>query len=52
MNKEARKLIKNNRGSYYINLPKHIVKEIKWKDNQKLFVKKTGNKIIISDWSK
>jgi len=49
---ETRKIIKNGRGSYYINIPKEIVKELRWKERQKLVVKKQGQGLKIVDWKK
>ena len=44
---EVRKIIKNGRGSYYINIPKEIMKDIKWKERQKLVIKKRGKNITV-----
>jgi len=52
MKEYTRKLIKNSRGSYYLNVPKEIVKKLKWRDNQKIALKRSGKKIITSDWEK
>jgi len=52
MSKEIRKIIKNGRGSYYINIPKEIMKEIRWRERQKLTIRKSGDKLIIEDWKK
>jgi hypothetical protein len=30
--KNIRRIIKNGRGSYYINIPKEIMKELRWKE--------------------
>ncbi len=49
---EIRKIIKNNRGSYYINIPKELVKKIKWKERQKVEVDIKGKNIVIKDWEK
>ena len=49
--KNIRKLTKMGGGrSYGITLPIDIIRELKWKERQKLTVKKTGKKIIIEDW--
>ena len=47
-----RKILKNNRGSYYLNLPKELVKELRWKDNQKVEINKRGKNIVVADWKK
>jgi len=48
----TRKLLKSNGGSYSVTLPIEIVRELKWRDKQKLVIKKVGDKIIIEDWKK
>ncbi len=50
--RNMRKLNKKTSGSYSVTLPIEIVRELKWRDKQKLVVKKSGNKIIIEDWKK
>ncbi len=55
MSKEenVRKLVKNGRESYYICVPKEIIKKYGWRERQKLVVKDKGRgKIEISDWKK
>jgi antitoxin component of MazEF toxin-antitoxin module len=34
----------------YVTLPKDLVSELKWKNKQKVIVRKKGIKLIISDW--
>jgi len=50
MEKEIRKIVKNGRGSYYINIPKEIMKELRWREKQKLTVRKSGDKVVVEDW--
>lgn len=50
MKEFTRKLIKNSRGSYYLNVPKEIVRELKWRDDQKLVLKRAGKNVITKDW--
>ncbi len=52
INKYTRKVVKNGRNSYYINIPKEIVRELKIKERQKLVIKKRGKGISIVDWKK
>ncbi|MBU1032320.1 AbrB/MazE/SpoVT family DNA-binding domain-containing protein [Patescibacteria group bacterium] len=52
MNKEIRKIVKNGRGSYYVNIPKEMMKELRFKEKQKVTVRQSGKKIIIEDWKK
>ncbi len=39
-------------GSYHITLPVRIMRKLKWREGQKVIVKHSGRKIIISDWEK
>lgn len=53
-NRHIRKLGKTGNSespSYYVTLPIDIVRGLKWKDGQKLIVKKSRNKVVIEDWS-
>ena len=50
MMKFIKKIIKNGRGSYYINLPKELIKSLSLRERQKMIVRKSGKKIIIEDW--
>ena len=47
----VRKITKNG-CSYAITIPIEIMREFKWKEKQKLVVKKRGSSLIISDWKK
>ena len=48
----TRKLQKSS-GSYYLSIPIEIIRSLKWKEGQKLVVKKLGRtKIVIEDWKK
>lgn len=49
--KNIRKILRNG-DSYAITIPIEIVKELKWKEKQKVVVKKRGKRIIIIDWKK
>ena len=49
---QIRKIVKNGRNSYYINLPIEIVRELKFRERQKLVIKKRGEKIIVEDWKR
>ncbi|MFC1613270.1 AbrB/MazE/SpoVT family DNA-binding domain-containing protein [Patescibacteria group bacterium] len=48
-NKNTRKIFKSG-SSYAITLPIEIVRELKWKEKQKIVVKKKGKGISIIDW--
>lgn len=45
-----RKLQKNNRGSYYLNIPKEMIKDLKWKDKQNLEVEVKRSGLVVKDW--
>ena len=49
--KYIRKINKKSKYSYAIILPKEIIDNFHWRDNQKIEVRVFGkNKIIIQDW--
>jgi len=49
--KNIRKLVKNGRDSYYICIPKEIVKKYGWRERQKMVVKDKGRgKVEVFDW--
>ncbi len=50
--KYIRKVVKNGRNSYYINIPREIQQELKIRERQKLTVRRSGKKIIVEDWKK
>lgn len=37
--------------SYYVTLPINLIRQLQWKDGQKLVVKKSRNKLVIEDWT-
>lgn len=37
-------------GSYMITIPKDYIKQLGWREGQKLVVKKRGKTISIADW--
>ncbi len=52
--KNIRKLTRMGRegSSLGMTIPKELIKELGWRERQKVVVKKVGNKLIISDWKK
>jgi hypothetical protein len=49
--RNIRKLTKISGGSSYaITLPIEFVRELKWRERQKLVVRKSGKKLIVEDW--
>lgn len=51
-NKNVRKLSRIGDKSIGLTLPIDFVRELKWREKQKVVVKKRGNKLIIEDWKK
>lgn len=52
MEKKTRKIMKNERGNYYVNIPKEVVRKLKWQEGQKVVVANIGKTIVIKDWKK
>lgn len=48
-NSEIRKIFRHG-DSRAITLPAELLRELGWRDNQKLVAKKYGNGILIQDW--
>lgn len=46
----TRKLFKLGNGSIALTLPINIVRELNWREKQKVVVHRSGTKIIIEDW--
>jgi len=47
--KNIRKIIKSG-DSYAVTIPIEIMKELGWKEKQRVVVKKRGQGVIIVDW--
>jgi hypothetical protein len=50
--KNIRKLLKNSGGSVQVTLPIEFIRDLKWRNRQKVVIEKSGSKLIISDWEK
>jgi antitoxin component of MazEF toxin-antitoxin module len=46
----VRKLQLQSNGSTTVALPSHMLRDLKWKDKQKVVVKMRGDVLVISDW--
>ncbi|MDZ7785940.1 MAG: hypothetical protein U5L95_02355 [Candidatus Saccharibacteria bacterium] len=44
--------LQNSNGTYYVTLPIELVKELKWRERQKVVVEKFGEDLKITDWKK
>ncbi len=50
--RNTRKLIKLGKNSLALTLPVELVKKLKWKETQKVVVKKIRGGIQVKDWKK
>ncbi|MAZ40959.1 hypothetical protein CL654_02485 [bacterium] len=50
--KTIRKLTKVGKHSISVTIPIEVVRELGWRERQKVTVKKSGKKLIIEDWEK
>jgi len=48
----VRKITKLGGHSLGLTLPIEYVRELKWKERQKVVVEKSGRKLVIKDWKK
>jgi len=44
--------MKSGNGSYVVTIPMEMVKELKWKERQKVVFEKRGETLKIKDWKK
>ena len=51
-NKEEIRKIQSSSGSYFVSLPIGEVRELGWKEGQKVVIKKRGQGFSIVDWKK
>jgi len=51
-NKNVRKLARMGSRSIGLTLPIEILRQLKWREKQKVVVKKRGKGILITDWKK
>lgn len=53
MEKNIRKIQQSGkRGSYRLTIPVEIMRELRWREHQKVVVRRRGKKITIEDWEK
>ena len=51
--KHVRKLtVTGNAGTYFVTLPKEIIRDLNWRKGQKVVVEQKGEEIGIKDWEK
>ena len=51
-NKNIRKLTRVGRGSISVTIPVEMVKQLKWKERQKVVLSLKNKKVTIQDWPK
>ena len=49
-NRNIRKVSKMGNGSTYVTLPVELVRELGWRERQKVVVHRSGTKLVIEDW--
>jgi len=47
MEKNTRKILKNGRNSYYVNIPKEIIRKYKWSERMRVTVEDKGKGTVI-----
>jgi hypothetical protein len=50
--REVRKLTKVGKKTIAVTIPIEIVRELKWKERQKVTVKRVRGGVLIKDWKK
>ena len=45
-----RKIVKNGAGTYYVSIPKQLMKKLRWKEKQKVVISEKGKTLIVKDW--
>ena len=50
--KHIRKLTRVGKFSMSVTIPVEYIRDLKWRERQKVVVKKRANKLIIEDWKK
>jgi bifunctional DNA-binding transcriptional regulator/antitoxin component of YhaV-PrlF toxin-antitoxin module len=50
--RQIRKLTRTGKGSMCVTIPIEDLRELGWREKQKVIVKKVGKKLVITDWEK
>ena len=48
--KNIRQLVRLGKTSLSVTIPREIILQLGWRENQKVIVKKSGKSIVIKDW--
>jgi len=49
---KTHKLTRSGNSSYYVTLPIQFVRQLEWRERQKLNITLKGSKLVIEDWKK
>lgn len=52
MKKHIRKITKVGKLSYSVVIPRELIDELKWRERQKVTLKRSGSKVIVEDWER
>jgi hypothetical protein len=52
INKEGVRKIQNSKGSYLVSLPIGDIRDLGWREGQKVVIKRRGKGFVIIDWKK
>lgn len=50
--RNVRSISHGSNGSYYVTLPLELVKQLGWREKQKVVVTLHGSRLVIEDWKK
>jgi bifunctional DNA-binding transcriptional regulator/antitoxin component of YhaV-PrlF toxin-antitoxin module len=46
-----RKLTRLGKNSFYVVVPRDVIRKLGWRERQKLTVKQRGKRVVIEDWT-
>lgn len=49
--KNIHKITKTGRGSYYVVIPRQLMRDLEWRERQKVVIKKVGKGLTVKDWT-
>ncbi len=47
---EIRNITQNSTGTYQITIPKKLISELRWRQGQKVTVRRSGDSLTVADW--
>jgi len=48
--RNIRKIARSGNGTAYVTIPVELLRELGWRERQKVVVKRSGKRLIIEDW--